>query len=71
MKSLSVDYSRAEPTTSSMKKISFSLKLLSGNFYGQLCTKTVQVLQKIHCKKVSEYDQEIPQSQRVDHPMAL
>ena len=31
-----------KPTTFSTEKISFSLKLLSGHFYGQFCIKTVR-----------------------------
>ena len=34
--------SRAEPTTFSIEKISFSLKLLSGHIYGQSCINPLE-----------------------------
>ena len=37
-----VDKSRIEPTTFFIEKISFSLKLFSGHFYGQSFIKTVR-----------------------------
>ena len=37
-----VDNSRVEPTIFLMEKLSFSLKLLSGDFYGQSLIKTVR-----------------------------
>ena len=36
------DNSRVEPTIFLMEKLSFSLKLFSGNFYGQSFVKTVR-----------------------------
>ena len=36
------DNSRVEPTIFLMEKLSFSLKLFSGHFYGQSFIKTVQ-----------------------------
>ena len=41
VKSLFADNSRAEPTIFYTEKLSFSLKLFSGRFYGQSCIKTV------------------------------
>ena len=41
VKSLFEDDSKAEQTAFSMERISISLKLLSGHFYGQCCIKTV------------------------------
>ena len=37
-----VDKSRVEPTIFLIEKISFSLKLFSGHFYGQSFIKTVR-----------------------------
>ena len=37
-----MDKSRVEPTNLIMEKISFSLKLFSGHFYGQFFIKTVR-----------------------------
>ena len=37
-----VDKSRVEPTIFFIEKISFSLKLFSGHFYGQSFIKTVR-----------------------------
>ena len=42
VKSLFADNWRAEQTIFSTEQISFSLKLLSGYFYGKSCNKTVQ-----------------------------
>ena len=42
------DYSRVEPTIFLMEKLSFSLKLLSGDFYGQSFIKTVRGPFHIH-----------------------
>ena len=42
VKRLFVESLRAEQTTFSMEKISFSLKLSFGHFYGQSCIATVQ-----------------------------
>ena len=64
---------RVEPTIIFMEKILFSLKLFSGHFYGQSFIKTVRgPYLKVYGspKIVSEYDQEIPQSQTADKPMA-
>ena len=41
-KSTFADNSRVEPTIFLMEKVSFSLKLLSGDFYGQSFIKTVR-----------------------------
>ena len=37
-----MDKSRVEPTIFFIEKISFSLKLFSGHFYGQIFIKTVR-----------------------------
>ena len=51
--SLFVDNSRAKPTTFSEEKVLFSLKLLSGHFYGQSCIKTVRGAGGVRFKTVS------------------
>ena len=41
-KNVFVDNSRVEPTIFLMEKLSFSLKLFSGHFYGQSFIKTIR-----------------------------
>ena len=41
-KKLFADNSRVEPTIFMMEKLSFSIKLFSGHFYGQSFIKTVR-----------------------------
>ena len=54
------DNSRVEPTIFLMEKLSISMKLYSGHFYGQSFIKTVRgpldVLQSNHCYILSSVD---------------
>ena len=50
-----VDKSRVEPTIFFIEKISFSLKLFSGHFYGQSFIKTVRGPFRIYSCGSSQY----------------
>ena len=48
-----MDKSRVEPTLFFIEKISFSLKLFSGHFYGQSFIKTVRGPYEVHSFNIS------------------
>ena len=50
-----MDKSRVEPTIFFIEKISYSLKLFSGHFYGQSFIKTVRGPLSIEANRVDPY----------------
>ena len=54
-----VDKSRVEPTIFFIEKISFSLKLFSGHFYGQSFIKTVRGPCITDCQNIHVYGEKV------------